>query len=159
MRLDHRWGLVVEKKRRKKRWEASAVTEGETLEVTGESAALRLALRRRTGWSDASRVVRLSRETVGWQASVQGLRSIWQFCLRCNSQSQKAGLKWHFPSAAYFHFTKCVHRSSGWLNVNLRLPSIFYYLWHSNTLLLLFKLVCVKEWNYFLNTGSAHWIM
>lgn len=106
---------------------------------------------------DATRVLRLSHETVRWQASQQRLCSIWQFCLRCNSQSQKPVKSDISLQLAFFHFAKCIHRSSGWVNFNRQLPSILYYLWHSNTLLLL-KLVCVKEQNYLLNTGSVDWI-
>lgn len=107
---------------------------------------------------DATRVLRLSHETVRWQASQQRLCSIWQFCLRCNSQSQKPVKSDISLQRAFFHFAKCIHRSSGWVNFNQQLPSILYYLWHSNTLLLLLKLVCVKEQNYLLNTGSVDWI-
>lgn len=38
---------------------------------------------------DATWVLRLGQETVRWQASEQKLCPIWQFCLHCNSQSQK----------------------------------------------------------------------
>lgn len=73
-------------KQRKKRCKAAAVTELESLEVTGESGALWLA---RAEGLDGWTVLRLSLETVRWQAFEQRRCSRGQFCLRCNSQSEK----------------------------------------------------------------------
>ena len=59
---------------------------------------------------------------------------------------------------AFFHFAKCIYRRSAWVNFNWQLPSILYNRRHSNALLPLLKLACVKARNYLLNTGSTDWI-
>lgn len=128
-RSDHCWGESEQKKRRK-RCEAAAAIELESTEVTGESGVLRLTWHGRAGWTDSQKRPEFcvsAMSHVRWQALEQRLGSKWQFCLRCNSQSQKPVKSDISIQQAFFHFAKCIHKSSGWVNFNWQLPSFITF--------------------------------
>lgn len=104
-------GSKKKKKKRKKRCQAAAATQLESSEVTGES----LALSGRTGWTDSETPPEFCVSAVKRcddRRSEKRLCSTWQFCLRCNSQSQKLVESDISLQRAFFHFAKCTHRSS-----------------------------------------------
>lgn len=132
-----RW---VGAKKRKKRYEAAAATKLES-EVTGESRVLRLARRARTGWTDSQTrtefCVSATKRCDDRPRNRDSARYGSFVCVVIHKVKSRLKVTFLF-SGPFFHFAKCIHRNSGWVNFNRQLPSIllpdiqilFFYSWN-----------------------------